>query len=222
MCPGCSVVDHRVSHRIVCCSMAIRFQCASCSQPIEVDDEWASKAVACPYCRKTVTAPAESTLGDVTRMPTASPLGTGPAGGATGPLPPDPLASPDLSANHVAVAALVLVCSAVALLGVANLILAPHREEINRLIETMRPAQTFAEMMELQGEYIQEMGGLPGWMMAAFSCEIGAGMAWLASIVCAVIGVRRVRRRRLAVLSLAIAAVVPIFFCCGGIVGAGP
>ena len=196
--------------------MAIRFQCASCSQPIEVDDEWASKAVACPYCRKTVTAPAESTLGDVTQMPAASPLGTGPAGGATGPLPPDPLASPDVSANHVAVAALVLVCCAVALLGVANLILAPHNEEIKRLYDAMSTARTFPEGMERQAEFFQEMGGLPGWMVAAFSCEIGAGMAWLASIVCAVIGVRRVRRRRLAVLSLALAAFVPIFFCCGG------
>ena len=54
--------------------MAIRFQCGACSQPIEVDDEWALRAVACPYCRKTITAPSESTLGDLSRIPMASPL----------------------------------------------------------------------------------------------------------------------------------------------------
>lgn len=40
--------------------MAIRFSCASCRQPIEVDDEWGGQAVACPYCRRVVNAPRQS------------------------------------------------------------------------------------------------------------------------------------------------------------------
>ncbi|GAF80953.1 unnamed protein product [marine sediment metagenome] len=202
--------------------MAIRFQCASCSQPIEVDDEWASKTVACPYCHKTVTAPAESTLGDVAQIPTALPLDTGPADAVAAPPPPHPLASRDVSGNRIAVAALVLACGTVALLGAANLILAPHHEELNRLMESNSPDRTIGERMELQAEYFQEMGGVPGWMLAASVCLITAAMAWLASIVCAVIGMRRVRRRRLAVFALVIAALVPIFFCCGGLSGVNP
>ncbi len=51
--------------------MAIRFLCASCAQPIEVDEEWALKPVACPYCRKTVTAPVESQIDDAVGVPMA-------------------------------------------------------------------------------------------------------------------------------------------------------
>lgn len=40
--------------------MAIQFLCAACRQPIEVDDEAANQVVTCPYCRKVVTAPANS------------------------------------------------------------------------------------------------------------------------------------------------------------------
>lgn len=213
---GCTL-DHHVSPTIVCRSMAIRFQCASCSQPIEVDDEWASKAVACPYCRKTVTAPAESTLDQVAQIPTASPLGT-PPGGVVVVEPPSHGAPQGVSANRVAVAAMILACSTVVLLKATEYFLAPHSEEINRL----REAQTFAEMMEIQSEFFKETGGLPEWMVGALVCEVSAGLAWVGAIVCGVIGVRRVRRRQLAVFALVITALVPIFFCCGGLVGAGP
>jgi hypothetical protein len=40
--------------------MAIQFPCPSCSQPIEVDDEYAGQAAACPYCRRVVNVPTES------------------------------------------------------------------------------------------------------------------------------------------------------------------
>jgi hypothetical protein len=41
--------------------MAIRFSCPACQQPLEIDDSWASQSVACPYCRRVVTAPQAST-----------------------------------------------------------------------------------------------------------------------------------------------------------------
>jgi hypothetical protein len=43
--------------------MAIQFRCPGCSQPIEVDDVHAGQAAACPYCRRVVNVPSESTLG---------------------------------------------------------------------------------------------------------------------------------------------------------------
>lgn len=42
--------------------MAIQFRCTGCSQPIEVDDEHAGRAAACPYCQCVVTVPMASTL----------------------------------------------------------------------------------------------------------------------------------------------------------------
>jgi hypothetical protein len=40
--------------------MAIQFPCPSCDQPIEVDDEYGGQAAACPYCRRVVNVPTES------------------------------------------------------------------------------------------------------------------------------------------------------------------
>ena len=42
--------------------MAIQFSCPSCRQPIEVDDDWANQEVSCPFCKKVVTAPEDTTL----------------------------------------------------------------------------------------------------------------------------------------------------------------
>jgi len=74
--------------------MAIRFECPSCRQPIEVEDAWAGQSVACCYCHNVVTAPRESTwpAGPVptAERPTASPahmdvwVGGRQAGGAVG------------------------------------------------------------------------------------------------------------------------------------------
>jgi len=43
--------------------MAIQFRCPGCSQPIEVDDDYAGQTAACPYCRRVINVPTESTLG---------------------------------------------------------------------------------------------------------------------------------------------------------------
>lgn len=57
--------------------MAIQFHCPGCGQPIEVDDIYASKSAACPYCRRVVNVP-EATAGDFAATVTARP-----GGGAT-------------------------------------------------------------------------------------------------------------------------------------------
>ena len=71
--------------------MAIQFQCPGCLQPIEVDDPYAGQTAACPYCRRVVTVPQQSTLQApaVTARPTPAAAGAAPAA-APGipPLPP--------------------------------------------------------------------------------------------------------------------------------------
>ena len=123
--------------------MAIRFRCGACAQPIEVDDEWASRTVACPYCRKTVTAPAESTLEDLSEVPTASPLQ------AASPSPPspqpirhgEPLHAP--RTNKLAQVALILAAGSLILLFVYIIIMSQHLLELEPLLE----APTYAERM---------------------------------------------------------------------------
>jgi hypothetical protein len=63
--------------------MAIRFSCPSCRQPIEVDDNWAGQTVACPYCRRVVTAPAQSSW-----PPPVIPVAAPATGGIAPPPPP--------------------------------------------------------------------------------------------------------------------------------------
>jgi hypothetical protein len=63
--------------------MPIQFHCPGCSQPIEVDDIHAGQAAACPYCRRVVSVPTESSLGQ------APPVSARPTpGAADGPHPP--------------------------------------------------------------------------------------------------------------------------------------
>src|SRR5262245_15480809 len=42
--------------------MPIQFRCPGCSQPIEVDDPFAGKSAQCPYCRRVITVPAQTSL----------------------------------------------------------------------------------------------------------------------------------------------------------------
>lgn len=197
--------------------MAIRFQCSSCSQPIEVDDEWASRAVACPYCRTTITAPAESTIADLTEIPMASPL-------TTGQTVPTQVPSPDhlqaLSAQHpnrIATVAFALACGELLLLAAMRWILASHRLELEQLMTAMESATGLTEMVEAQNQFFKSRGGVPSWLIALMALEIAAGLNWAAIIVCGIIGARRPNRRKLAITALVVAGLVPIVFCCGGL-----
>jgi hypothetical protein len=62
--------------------MAIQFHCPGCSQPIEVDDVHAGQAAACPYCRRVVSVPTESSLGEL------PPIVARPTGGGDDATPP--------------------------------------------------------------------------------------------------------------------------------------
>ncbi len=75
--------------------MAIQFHCTGCSQPIEVDEEFAGRAAACPYCQRVVTVPATSTIEPQSAV-VARPMSGVPQHGPT----VDPLA--DLSRRQAA------------------------------------------------------------------------------------------------------------------------
>ncbi len=200
-------------------AMSVRFQCNHCTQPIEVDDEWASKMVACPYCRNTITAPSESTLTELRQVPTATPLteayGVPPHPAGPPGEPEAPSASPS---NRIALIAFGLACGMLVLLVCQVGVATTHSAEIDDLVQSSERTSP----MQAALEYVDSHGGrFPGWYLALSLLTMGIGVLWIATVICGVVAVRHPRRRRFAIAALAMASVIPVVLCCGGLLGAG-
>jgi hypothetical protein len=190
--------------------MAIRFHCAACNQPIEVDDEWATKTVACPYCHKTVTAPHESTLGDLTEVPVATPLGEFQPFAEMS--QPAYVAPERVRHNYWAIAALALAVLAFLALLTSSMISAWHFREI------LQPGMTVQEQVDAIEKFLEEdQGNLPGWTVATALAVALSCVTWPLATVCGVLGVLRKRQRGLAVIALVICGVQLVFVVCSGL-----
>ncbi len=196
--------------------MAIRFQCSACAQPIEIDDEWALKAVACPYCRKTITAPAESTLGDISRIPTATALAPQP--NVAAPAPPEPWSPQpqvaiEMHPNRIAVVAFVLACCMILCLASITITTGAHVSEFEKLQKAIESGG----FLKAQQELLETHGGIPAWLIVMSVLEAVAGVAWIAAVVCGIFGVRRFQRRAFAVTTLVICGGVLVLLCAGSL-----
>ncbi len=193
--------------------MAIRFQCSSCSQPIEVDDDWASKVVACPYCRSTSTAPDESTVTDPSEIPTASPV----AGGDAGRGFPFPSAERSMapSNNVLAVVAFALAVGVLGLLAAGTMVMSRHSLELEQLDEELRRLESDSgSRWQAFNEFVNAQGGqVPKWMMASALLHLSAMACSVGAIICGILGLRHAHRRSLAVAALVICGSVMLFFC---------
>lgn len=190
--------------------MAIRFQCPSCTQPIEVDDVWAGKTVACPYCRRHVAAPLDSTLAPAAEVPYASPLGATADAAA-------PVADSQMEgrpANRIAAVALMLAVVTLGFLTAWRILINPYLPEI----ESARAgARDFSEIMQASNAvFLDENGVATPEAVLLFLCLLAGGAAWVAATVCGIVGATRAVRRKWAVAALVICGVTPIVFCCGG------
>lgn len=226
-----AALDVRARATIVSCTMAIRFPCGSCGQPIEVDDEWASKAVACPYCRKTVTAPAESTLTDLAEIPTAAPVRSDEPVAHPGTFAATEQVTIDAShrviadqPNRIASVALVLVLAVVVQAILLAVLLSSHTAALEKLQERIVALQEegagfIAAHQQATGEFYEAHGGAPPtWLILSAVLQLAGGITWIAAVVCAVIGLTRKHRRRRALAALLIAVGSMLTFCCGGLV----
>ena len=184
--------------------MAIRFQCAACGQPIEVDDDLAESVVGCPYCHKTVTAPVQSMLSQPSDMPVATPLG--PADALSQPAAHQEQSGAPPRGNTLAVVAFAFACLLILLQLVIAGIWARHGleyEEFTRELEKAGPE--FSATLAAMNEYIDDHGGtLPAWMIVFALLQITALGTCVASIVCSLIALRRPLRRGIAMAALAI------------------
>ncbi len=191
--------------------MAIQFQCPACSQPIEVDDEWSDKPVACPYCRKTVTAPQDSTLTADAAVTMASPIspvapegvtvpGYDPAYGGGPAYDPQPK-----QRNPMAVWSIVL-SSAALVLYVAGSVLAAIG-----LLGFLGPDATPQQMQDVVEDVIQR-GELPTALAIGVCAVMLALPCWLVGLVLGIIALSRTRAQRgLVIISLVICGVLFLF-----------
>jgi hypothetical protein len=121
-------------------AMAIQFYCSGCGQAIEVDDEFANRPIACPFCHATVEAPATSQL-DRPAPATAAPLPTaafpGAAPAAPGLYGPGPGAAPGRS-NPAWLCTVGMLCGlGVPLVMVIWLLLVFNQPEVRNQIQAL-------------------------------------------------------------------------------------
>lgn len=200
--------------------MAIQFPCASCQQPIEVDDAWADKAVACPYCRKVVTAPAQSSW-----PPGNIPVAT-PARGAFAPPPPPgetvapgrselptyPVASaPVRHRGQSAAWALMLAVASAVLSIIAFIIWSAMAYE--RAVQRVGTGASNAQIQEAFNQLVLEHG-LPIHPAAAVSMFVGAFCAVCGLVLAIRSFARRERRPVLAGIACALSV---LFLACQGL-----
>jgi hypothetical protein len=186
--------------------MAIQFHCPGCRQPVEVDDEWAGKLVACPYCRRTVTAPAESLL-DVSSVPSAKPL----AGSreVVAELPAEwHAAAPAAPSNIVAMVGLGLAVAGWLALVVSKVLMSPHLPTIERFYTEG------GNFMDAQRRMFDHYGGnFPASLMVASLLVFTALGLWVAALICSLIGMRWPQRRPWAIAGLVLCGAFPFLMC---------
>lgn len=146
--------------------MAIQFYCPGCAQAIEIDDQYAGRPIACPFCQKITDAPQTSQL----RKPmdaTADNAGT-------------PLAAPPMLAispvrGKVWIANLALLCAlgAVAMVGlmvvatsepkIREMMTAPtleKRQELTKALSTTHQPQLALILLSSCGVIVATLAGL--------------------------------------------------------------
>lgn len=184
--------------------MAIRFQCAACGQPIEVDDDLAESVVGCPYCHKTVTAPVQSMLSQPSDMPVATPLG--PADSLSQPTALQEQSGAPPRGNTLAVVGFSLACLLILVQVVSFGIAARHGPEFEEFVrEVDNAGPEYSDKLSAVKDFMSRSGGsFPGWMIGFVLFQLAALMLCVSSIICSVVALRRPLRRGMAMAGLAI------------------
>jgi len=181
-----------------------------------VDDEWAQRQVACPYCRRTITAPATSTIEPLT-PPTAKPLGRigldeRTAEAAFGAAPPSgPPGTAIAEGNPYAVWALgTSIFAVLCLFGISAMIL-------SQISGTVAPDSTSEEIQEsfaeLQKQWVSEAqkGKMPPVVAVLGLGTCATVMTWTAGLVLTVLALRRRARRQMSIAALVITLLLPLY-----------
>lgn len=172
------------------------------------------RLVACPYCRRTITAPRETILPETGDVAEARP------GAVIAPPTANPAAPiravPMPTRNGPMIAAAVLLGISLASLVGYFMVFAGHSQELAQMMPTTFPPD-MAAIGKAQQRLLEEYGGIPPWMLALGAFEVTAGLAWLGAVVCGIVGVTGRRPRKgTAITVLVLSCVMPVVACCGG------
>lgn len=186
--------------------MAIQFQCPSCRQPIEIDDQWAAHPVACPYCQRVVTAPPQSTW-PADEVPTAREAGSDdtrpsavPTADPFSPLPP--------ARSAKGAWALTLACTAVALciLSFVSFFMSLGMAAM----QEAGPDATTKEIEQVTEQLLNE-GKIPASPLAVASALLGTACGIGGLVLAALTLIRKEGGQGLAIAALIIS---PLFLFC--------
>jgi DNA-directed RNA polymerase subunit RPC12/RpoP len=183
--------------------MPIQFHCSSCGQPIEVDDEHAGQAAACPYCRQLVTVPPQSTYypsegaaarpaGPDTAPPPFGPASAEPPGGpALGPppitgIPPAP-PGPDRQRTARTYGKYALVCAGLVVVLLVILL-------ISGMVLYLKLAGTHPRGSLTFEDVTKEMQNMPGAPLIT-GLDCGVGFFALVGLVLAIVSLTQSRTR---------------------------
>ncbi|MCH8913676.1 MAG: hypothetical protein IIA33_08935 [Planctomycetes bacterium] len=188
--------------------MAIQFNCPGCRQPVEVDDEWAGEHVACPFCQRVVTAPAESTITTLQHdlPPTARRLSPSGPGGMVA---TDTAAPPRY--NRLAVVGFGLSLAAIFLLILSGILL-------QFIVDELGPNPTFQDQQEKTAEFMSDPETAGRIMLGAGSLFLSF-VCWLAGTIVSVIAATRkdLPGRRLAMGGIGCSVLCLLLFCSGSL-----
>lgn len=186
--------------------MPIQFLCVSCGDPIEIDDEWAGKSVACPFCRSTVVAPTESTYETPPVVPAARGVELDMADGTR-------LHPPGASGGNL-VALWAFGCACLSLLAFFVFSAVIMSRVMDELGPEFTPPQFQAYMYDLL-----EAGEPPKWLGSALLAFFLAAALWVAGLICAILALRSRPRRGFAYAAIGLLGVLPAWILLGLVAG---
>ncbi len=221
--------------------MAIQFACPACQQPIEVDDEWANQTVSCPYCRRIVRAPAQSTLqfGEVrtASQPGVNGMARAPGTFANSPPPPPPgtYAAPRPAYDAVGVPLapdatggslgnLALVCGIVAwvIMVVAAAMMVPTFRRVLDAVSTTMPSgarvserELTRQLQERMHEYVLKDAATRRSMLSALLAVVVSEVFGLTGLILGIVGMTRSRLRRGTAVAGLVASATFLLGQCG-------
>ena len=186
--------------------MPIQFLCVSCEHPIEIDDEWAGKSVACPFCRNTVVAPVDSTYEPPSVVPAARSVEPDRADGTR-------LDPPSQTGGNI-VALWAFGCASLSLLAffIFNVVVT------SRVVDAIGPEPTH-EQFEKYLYGLLQAGERPEWLGAALLAFFLATALWVAGLICAILSLRRPTRRGFAYAAIGLLGVLPAWILLGLVAG---
>ncbi len=188
--------------------MAIQFNCPGCQQPVEVDDEWAGEHVACPFCQRVVTAPAESTITALQDdlPPTARRLSSPGPGGMVA---TEATALPRF--NRLAAVGFGLSLAAIFLLILSGILL-------QFIVDELGPSPSIQEQQEKMAELMGDPETAGRFMLGAGSLCLSF-VCWLAGVIISAIAAARkdLPGRRLALAGIACSVLCLLLFCSGSL-----